>query len=302
MSPGTRSFAARPGRRGPIRRTAGDFDLGLEPTGGSSHSDEAIELARQITFVFGPQNMAVQHYEQLFGYAPVRDLCALRKRGAIIVMTPAIPYWLCSEEAKERRGRPLTDEEQSQVEREHGPETGTAAVYDPQTDSLVLPTGEVSPDPLHPVLHELGHALTLDRVWKDFRSLRRLLDDLPQRIHDHLASGYPRGSDEDSVRIQIAEVFAEAYAMALAGRDAELTPNLASALVGILTDMGQQGTSSGGSIDPDSGRTATYVPRDTMVREGGIGDQTEPRQPQLTRAGDHRLLRRRARRWPPDAK
>ena len=249
--------------------------------------------------MFGPENMAVQQYEQLFGYAPLADLRGLRKRGAIIVMTTTIPDWLCSEEAKERRGRPLTDDEQTRAKREYGPETGTAAIYDPQTDSLVLPTGEVSPDPLHPVLHELGHALTLDRVWRDFRNLRWLLDNLPQRIQDHLASGYPQGDDDNAVRSRIAEVFAEAYAMVLAGRDVELTPDLASALVGILADMSQQEMSPSGSIDPDTGRTATYVPLETMIRESGTGDQTDPRPPQLTRAGDRRLLKRKARRWPP---
>lgn len=245
--------------------------------------------------------MAVQQYEQLFGYAPLGDLGALRKRGAIIVMTPTIPDWLCGKEAEERRGRSLTDDEQAQAKREHGSGTGTAAVYDPQTDSLVLPTREVSPDPLHPVLHELGHALTLDQVWRDFGNLRWLLDNLPRRIQDHLANGYPQGDDDNAVRIRIAEVFAEAYAMVLAGRDVELTPGLASALVGILAGMSQQGSSPGGSIDPDTGRTATYVPRETMIREGGSEEKADSRPPQLTRAGDRRLLKRRARRWPPDA-
>ena len=294
-------FAARQDRRQSIRRPIDDFDLGLERRSGRSHDDDSVELGRQITFVFGQENEAVQRYELLLGYAPPRDLEALRERGAIIVMAPTIPDWLCSREAAGRRGRALTNEEQAQARRDHGPETGTVAVYDAQTDSLVLPTNEVSPDPLHPVLHELGHALTLEQVWMDFRSFRPLLDDLPQRILDHLATGYPRGDGDDAVRIQIAEVFAEAYAMAHAGRDDELPPNLASALVVILADMGQQESRRSGRIDPKSGRTSTYVPPETMIRECGPEKQASKGLPPLTRAGNSGLLDRRARRWPPTA-
>ncbi len=299
----TSALSVRAHSRRPIRRAADDFDLGLNPIGGSSHSDASVEEARRITFVFGRSNLAVHRYEQLFGYAPVNDLRALRARGAIIVMVPAIPDWLCSDAAARRRGGALSETEKSQVVREHGPGTGTAAVYDPQTDSLVLPTRDVSPDPLHPVLHELGHALTLDQVWKHFQDFRRLLDNLPQRIQEHLAGGYPEGNDDGSIRIRLAETFAEAYAMGLAGRDDELPADLASALIGILADMGQQGrgTSLRGSINPETGRTATFVPQEAMVREDSPGDPgaTDPRLPPLTRAGDHRLLERRGRPWPP---
>jgi hypothetical protein len=82
-------FAARHNRRQPIRRPIDDFDLGLERRGGRSHDDESVELGRRITFVFGEENQAVQTYELLLGYAPPRDLEALCKRGAIIVMAEA---------------------------------------------------------------------------------------------------------------------------------------------------------------------------------------------------------------------
>jgi len=275
----------------------------LDATGGSRHSDASVEEAKRITFVFGELNLAVERYEQLFGYAPINDVRALRARGAIVVMAPTIPDWLCSDVATTRRGRGLSEAEKTQIVREHGPDTGTAAVYDPQTDSLVLPTRDVSPDPLHPVLHELGHALTLERVWTHFQSLRWLLDDLPQRISEHLANGYPNGSDDNAIRIQLAETFAEAYAMGLAGRDDELPPDLASALVGILADVGQQGrkTTVGGNIDPETGRTATFVPQGTMIHEYSPSESSAPgsKLPKLTQAGDDALLKRRARPWPP---
>lgn len=296
-----RPFAAPHSRRQPIRRPIDDFDLGLECRGGRSHDDASVELGRGLTFVFGEENQAVQTYELLLGYAPPRDLEALRERGAIIVMAPTIPDWLCSSQATQRRGQPLTDKEQARARREHGPGTGTAAVYDAQTDSLVLPTDEVSPDPLHPVLHELGHALTLDQVWMRFRDFKPLLDNLPQRILDHLATGYRQGKDDDAVRVQIAEVFAEAYAMAHAGRDDELPPTLASALVGILADMGQQESARGGRVDPQTGRTSTYAPPDTMIRESDPRKRVSRELPPLSRAGDRKLLDRRARHWPPDA-
>jgi hypothetical protein len=184
---------------------------------------------------------------------------------------------------------------------DHGPKTETAAVYDAQTDSLVLPTDEVSPDPLHPVLHELGHALTLHQVWMHFRDFKPLLDNLPKRIVEHLAAGYPQGKDEDAVRVQIAEVFAEAYAMAHVGRDGELPPNLASALVGILAGVGQQEPRHSGRVDPRIGRTATYAPPNTMIRERGPEKQPSKGLPPISRTGDPGLLNRRARPWPPDA-
>jgi hypothetical protein len=147
-------------------------------------------------------------------------------------MAPTIPDWLCCSTASTRRNRELTQFERTDVQRRYGPGTGTAAIYDPETDSLVLPTGEVSPDPLHPVLHELGHAVTLDRVWVAFRRYISVLDDLPSRIRDHLARGYPDGDDVEAIRIRIAEAIAEAYAMMLGGRHHELPPTLTSALIG----------------------------------------------------------------------
>src|SRR5215218_217177 len=291
--------AAVPNRRGqPIRPRLDDFDLCLEPTGASFHSDASITEAKRITFIYGGGSSSIQEYELLFGYAPAHDLQALRKRGGIIVMAPTIPAWLYSKAAEKRRGGPLSEKERSQIWREYGPDSGAVAAYDARTDSLVLPTVDVSPDPLHPVLHELGHAMTFERAWQDFRALKWVLDCLPRRIQDHLANGYPEDDSDESIRIRVAEVLAEAYAMVLAGRLSELPDDLASALSSIVADMGQQASTSRGKVDPRAGRTATYIPPETMV-QAGPEQQRSADLPTRSSSGHRRLLERQARPWPP---
>jgi hypothetical protein len=267
---------------------------------GARHNEASVAETRRIIFVFGPRTPAVDAYEQLFGYAPVHDLLALRQRGALIVMAPSIVAWLESTQASRRRGRELTRSERQRNGKDYAAGSGVAAIYDPETDSLVLPTWEVSPDPLHPVLHELGHALTLRQVWVSYQRYATLLQDLPRRIQRHLERGYPRGDDDAAVRVRVAGMFAEAYAMVLGGREDELPTELASALIGILGKVSEaQHTNPGWDIDPATGRTATYCRPSDMVRHDEAAPTEPDRLPPLTQAGDAGLLERKAAAWPP---
>jgi hypothetical protein len=284
----------------PIRRPIDDQSSLSEPTASARHSEASVVEARRITFVFGDRNRAVDAYEQLFGYAPPHNLQALRRRGAIVVMAPSIADWLASPQASTRRGRELIASERRENERDYAAGSGIAAIYDPETDSLVLPTWEVSPDPLHPVLHELGHALTLRRAWVSYRHYVNLLRILPRRIQRHLERGYPSGDDDEAVRVRVAEMFAEAYAMVLGGRHDELPPELASALIAILGDVSDtQSAKPGWSIDPATGRTATYCRPSDMVRHDVPAAKPADSLPPLTQAGDRGLLERQAETWPP---
>jgi hypothetical protein len=283
----------------PILRS-GDSDSSLaEPGPGCLHSEGSVAAARLITFVYGRRTPAVEQYEYLLGYAPVDHVRALRRRGGVVVMTPTIAGWLASDDAAVRRGARLDEREKERDRRQYGADQGIAAIYDPATDALVLPTGHRARDLLHPVLHELGHAMTLGELWLTFSRYEPLLRALPPRLADHLAR-YPQEDTPDARRMRVLELFAEAYAMMIGGWHAELSAELSSAVFGIVRTVSEADAARPSErIDPETGRTTTYCRPSDMVQEDGIGtNPSGDKLPALTQ-GDARLLRRRAREWPP---
>lgn len=102
----------------------------------------------------------VDSYLRALSAAPVEHLRSLLRRGARIVFAPTIAVALTSPQLQQRRDRPLTLRECHEVHDEYAPESLVGAIYDPETDTLVFPTGYCCIDLEHAVLHELGHALT----------------------------------------------------------------------------------------------------------------------------------------------
>ena len=101
------------------------------------------------------------------------------------------------------------------------------AIYDADTDTLVFPTAYCCADLEHPVLHELGHALTWHKARCRPAGRPELLRDLPFGIRRHV-----RQYDTDEERVD--EALAEAYTLYVVGRESELPGALASELVAML--------------------------------------------------------------------
>jgi len=180
-----------------------------------------------MLLLYGPHSRTVDEFIYAIGYALPVHLAFLRRRRCAILMAPAITQALCSEVATIRRGRPLEPEERERVRREYGDGSGVLAIYDWSIDALVLPTSEFQRDAEHIVLHELGHALTLDQIGEERRD--DLFLGLPARIADFIKQ--PIYSSHKS---QVAEIMAEAYAWSAIGRGEELPPAVISELVGML--------------------------------------------------------------------
>lgn len=293
--------AAREGRGfiGPIRPSVDVESCMDEPGPGCSHSDASVAAAARLTLQYDETTTpTVVAYQQLLGYAPTHHLESFGRRGGIIVLAPSIAGWLAGSDAAARRGRELDERERAHDAREYGRESGVCAIFDPYTDALVFPTAVRARDLLHPVLHELGHALTLDHVWVEFQRFEPLLAHLPRRIADHLDRySFPEGYD--GRRLKVAEVFAEAYAMLVGGWQEEVPHALTSAVLEtVLSVTDAEPHRTRGTIDPETGRTATYCRPADLLRES-TGVRTDPDQvPPLAR-GDRRLVERQARPWPP---
>ena len=75
-------------------------------------------------------------------------------------------------------GREPTAQERLQLRTRYSPESGIAAIFDPNLNLLVFPTHYVARDLEHVVLHELGHALTMSLA----NPRAALLKDLPPGI------------------------------------------------------------------------------------------------------------------------
>jgi hypothetical protein len=241
------------------------------------HNPRAQELAEDIAVTIGDHRPTIDEYLWMLGYAPIAHIDALRRRGALIAFAPTIAHFLASSEADRRRlarGYPtLSLNERACIVREFGAESSAVAVYDPATDALVLPFLRPGPDKLRALLHELGHAVTHHRLAGQEADYSHVLGLLPRRIQRHLECGYPA-----DVAIRVREAFAEAHAMLVCGRVAELGV-MASELIGILNAMETTPRSEQGfrwKVDLASGRSATLAAPEDVSSLEPIPDVDDP--------------------------
>jgi hypothetical protein len=187
----------------------------------------AMEVAESMLLLYGPRSSTADGYLNAVSYASPAHLISLRRRGCAILMAPTVPLALCSEAADLRRGYPLDPRERKRVDREYGDGSGVLAIYDWTIKALVLPTSEGHLDTEHIILHELGHALTLDQIGTERRE--DLFSGLPARI-----AAFIEQSIYSTHKSKVAEIMAEAYVWTVVGRGEELPPAVISELVGIL--------------------------------------------------------------------
>lgn len=158
--------------------------------------------------------------------APPNNLYAFKRRGGRVLFAASFVAAVCSDEANERRGRPLGAAARGAYEDCDETSAQIFALYDPPLDAIIF--SSAAPPPLNHervVLHEFGHAMTL-REWHRVAALHgELLIGLPRQIRDLLAA-YSHGDEMAALREQVLEVLAEAYAWAVLGRLAELPRRL----------------------------------------------------------------------------
>ena len=197
-----------------------------------SHSTDASrEAARRIAAVIGPRVPVIDLYLEALSYAPANHLVQLAERGTRIMFGPTIDAVLRSGWAARRRGRELSSSEARRMRIDYGPESRTAAAYDPSTDALIFPTAYRAADLADVVLHELGHALTIPRA----QVRPALIEDLPSRLYRHVRSDcYTGVTPEDTLRRRALEALAEGYVYMIDGRMGQLPAALLSELTFIL--------------------------------------------------------------------
>ena len=220
--------------RGPTREPDDPFRTGREPLRGSRASEESWSVARALSTLVGSRVPVVDRYLDALSHAPAEHLRLLQQRGAAICFAPTIEHALTSDWANERRGRPLTSRQVWTVHLHYSQETGTAAIYDPGIDALVLPTSYVTRDLERVVLHEPGHALTMSHVSVRESLITNLPPEIARRLRD---SGFSQesGGLEDAVK----EAVADAYVFLIVGRHEELPEPLLSELILILTTISE---------------------------------------------------------------
>ncbi len=253
----------RSGRR--VRRELDPFSIRDLATDGSRVSQGAYVVAKHISRVFGARAMVVERYWEALARAPEQDLLRLRRAGIEIVFAPTIASALQTRWATKRRGRALSANALTDLEHEYGAASLAAAAYFSDVRALVLPTAYCAEDLEHVILHELGHALTMDAAEPLASASGHLLHGLPRHLRDHLAL-YPQGSSPDAVAERVHEALAEAYVLLTVGRAEELPHDLMSELFCMMSAMDSpHSTSRRSGVDRERKRSVTYLAESEMI-------------------------------------
>jgi len=270
-------FAASGGGGRTIRPAVDPLSLGIYTLSGTRPRPESRDLAQRLAKGFGKEAPIVDRYLDALSYAPPEHLAILVRRRAHILLAPTIADALNSEWAATHRGRDLTPDELWTLKTAYSSAAGTAAVYEPALDVLVLPTSYAALDLERAVLHELGHALTM----ADATFRPALLRGLPPEIEVHVRNqAYSEGSDRESLRPRVFEALAEGYVFLVVGRAEELPHQLVSELMFILTTVSEgDGSRIRFDFDRETGRTATRVPPEAIAdgRNPEMADLFAPR-------------------------
>jgi hypothetical protein len=214
-----------------VRQSPGLFDSGLLAAEGTRASERSLALARRLALTIGaPNPLVIEAYLGAVSKAPPEHLEVLCAREGRIVFAPTIGAALTSNELARRRTRTLTLRECTELHESHSHHAGVVAAYDMETDALIFPTAYRARDIEYPVLHELGHALTMPNGPRADHA--KLLREVPFHIRRHLKPYRIAGA---SVQELVWEALAEAYVLLLVGREREITPGLLSELFAILS-------------------------------------------------------------------
>lgn len=262
---GRAGLMTRSGRR--VRRELDPFAIRDLAADGSRVSQGAYVVAKHISRVFGARTMVVERYWEALAHAPDQDLLRLRRTGIEIAFAPTIASALQTQWATERRGHALSADVLTDLEHEYGAASLAAAAYFSDVRALVLPTAYCAEDLEHVVLHELGHALTMDAAEPLACASGHLLNGLPRHLRDHLAL-YPQGSSPDAVAERVHEALAEAYVLLTVGRAEELPHDLMSELFCMMSSMDSpHPTPRRSGVDRQRGRSVTYLAESEMIED-----------------------------------
>jgi hypothetical protein len=244
-----------------VRPQRDPFSVLTETGGGTRFSERSRLFARNLSIVVGDQALVIERYLDVLALAPPEHLDLLRRRGTRIIFAPTIPHALLSKAAITRRGDEPSAEERLKLRTEYSPESGTAAIFDPNLNLLVFPTHYVARDLEHVVLHELGHALTMTLATPN----PELLKDLPPDIAQHVENrAYGPEGQEETLRLRVYEALAEAYVYLVVGRGPDLPYALLSDLMFILTTVeGDKGIQF--EFDEESGRTLSRLCESELI-------------------------------------
>lgn len=270
-----RAQGSGPGSHHLVRPFEDPLSPGVESLPGTRVSKEAWQAAQSLSVVLasdGRRPPIVDRYLDALARAPVEHVRLLSARKARIVFAPTVPEALESPWTADRRGRLLTSQERLDVRARYGRAAGTAALYEPEIDALILPTTYAGLDLERAVMHELGHALTMPLV-----SVRAsLLENLPPAIASHVRDpGYGDPRESGTLRSRVHEALAEAYVYLIVGRCGELPAALLSDLLFILTAVSEEGSPLRFNFDEETGRTASFVDPATLL------DSSDPDQGDL---------------------
>ncbi len=185
-----------------------------------------------MKFVVGDWHPAIPRYLDATACVPIDHLLHLDARDVRIVMAPTIAVGLDSSMAAARRGRGLSQKEFDQTVREYDPTSSrVAGLYDPGLELIVLPLLHSTEDPEWQVVHEIGHALTIENVGS--LDAEEMLAALPPDIRTHIEQpGYEEREQK------VAEILAETYAWMVVGLEDRLNFTLLSALIAMLPGDG----------------------------------------------------------------
>ncbi len=190
------------------------------------------EQAAAITEVIGAQLPLIERCVAAFSRVPYAHMRSLADRGVRILFAPTIRSALESSFALARRGRELFADELLRLRFDYDKASGTVAVYDQATDLVVFPTDYTTRDVIRPVLHEVGHALTMPRAVP--RSA--LLQSLPAQLAEYVRAATPAdATPEEQLRVAPLEALAEGYVYLVEGRVDTLSKQLEEELRFLLS-------------------------------------------------------------------
>jgi hypothetical protein len=244
-----------------VRHQAHDFSLLTQSSPGSRVSERSWKLARKLSIVVGEPAAVIDRYLAVLAMAPSEHLDLLLRRGVRIVFAPTVEHALLSEPATQRRKAELTAKDLLKLRSDYSPESRVSAVFDPSVDLLVFPTHYCVEDLEHLVLHELGHALTMQMANPRPLLLKNLPPDIDRHIRDR---GYGPDGDPETMRQRVFEVLAEAYVYTVVGRANELPDAVMSDLMFILTTV-ESDEGIRFEFDEETGRTLSRMCESRLI-------------------------------------